>query len=222
MPTQPDDVLKLEYELIGCELHDGPCQYIASAQMLLEALRHQGTASAHDDGRRLDMALRFLERAGVELRRLIRGVHPLQLHDTRVSAIVERLNDENKMDSGPEIEWCLDAEFDEFPNDLRVATLRILQECLTNVRRHSRTSKVLVGITQDDRSVSIQVQDWGIGFDVEKTRPECLGLNGIRQRARLLNGTMTIESRPGGGTCIAVDLPFRVQDTPADTNPPHN
>ena len=58
-----------------------------------------------------------------------------------------------------------------FHNDLRVAILRILQECLTNVRRHSRTSKVLVGITQDDRSVCIQVQDWGIGFDVEKTRP---------------------------------------------------
>ena len=222
MPTEPEDALKLEYEVIGCELHDGPCQYITSAQMLLEALRHQGTASTHDDSRRLDMALRFLERAGVELRRLIRGLHPLQLHDTRVLAIVERLSDENKMDGGPEIEWCLEAEFDELSNDLRVAILRILQECLTNVRRHSRTSKVLVGITQDDRSVCIQVQDWGIGFDLEKTRPECLGLNGIRQRARLLNGTMTIESHPGGGTCIAVDLPLRVQDAPADTNPPHN
>ncbi len=121
MPTQPEDALKLEYELIGCELHDGPCQYIASAQMLLEALRHQGTASTHDDSCRLDTALRFLERAGVELRRLIRGLHPLQLHDTRMLAIVECLSDENKMDGGPEIEWCLDAEFDELPNDLRVA-----------------------------------------------------------------------------------------------------
>ena len=214
MPTEPEDALKLEYEVIGCELHDGPCQYITSRKCCSKRYAIRGQHLHMTTAVVSTWPLDFSERAGVELRRLIRGLHPLQLHDTRVLAIVERLSDENKMDGGPEIEWCLEAEFDELSNDLRVAILRILQECLTNVRRHSRTSKVLAGITQDDRSVCIQVQDWGIGFDVEKTRPECLGLNGIRQRARLLNGTMTIESSPGEGTCITVDLPLRMQTNP--------
>jgi len=219
MLPQPEDGINLEFELIGCELHDGPCQYIVSAQMLLESLRRQGIASSHNDGR-LDMTLKLLERANVELRRLIRGLQPLQLDEIRWLTMVERLNDENAMDGGPKIEWCLDADFDGLPNHLKAPILRILQECLTNARRHSMTSNVLVGITQDERSVGIQVQDWGIGFDLENIQPKSYGLNGIRQRARLLNGTITIESHPGGGTCIVVDIPLRVQDTPADTNCP--
>ena len=123
MPTEPEDALKLEYEVIGCELHDGPCQYITSVQMLLEALRHQGTASPHDDGCRFDVALRLLERANLELRRIIRGLQPLQLHETRWLTIAKRLNDENAMCGGPEIDWCFDAEFDGLPNHLKVPLL---------------------------------------------------------------------------------------------------
>jgi two-component system sensor histidine kinase DegS len=182
--------------------------------MLLESLRHQTVTSSRDNDRRLDMALGVLQRAEVELRRIVRGIHPLQLNDTRRVAIVERLREENEIAGGPEIEWYLDAEFDEFPNTLRVAILRILQECLTNVRRHSMTNKVLVGVTQDDMSISIQVQDWGVGFDLETVQPKCYGLNGIRQRTKLLNGTVNIESCPGGGTCITVDLPLRTQSNP--------
>jgi len=211
MSTQPEDALKLEFELIGCELHDGPCQYVASAQMLLESLRHQGATFSRDNDRRLDTALGVLQRAEVELRRIIRGIHPLQLKDTRKVAIVERLNEENEIADGPRIEWCLDVEFDKLPNKLRATVLRILQECLTNVRRHSMTDKVLVGVTQDDTSISIQIQDWGVGFDLETVQPKCYGLNGIRQRVKLLNGTVNIDTCPGGGTCIAVDLPLQTQ-----------
>jgi signal transduction histidine kinase len=214
MPTQPEDVLTLEYELISCELHDGPCQYIASAQMILESLRHQGAADASDNDHRLDMTLGLLQRAEMELRRVIRGIHPLELNDTRKAVIVERLREENQIAGGPKIEWCLDIEFDKLPSNLRATVLRILQECLTNVRRHSMADKVLIGVTQDDTSVSIQVQDWGIGFDLEAARPKCSGLNGIRQRARLLNGTVNIDTCPGGGTCIVVDLPLQTQINP--------
>jgi two-component system sensor histidine kinase UhpB len=219
IPAESADGAKLEYELIGCELHDGARQYVASAKMLLESLRDEQNDSLDGDPRRLDMALGLLERADKELRRLIGGLQPVQFQDTRALAIISYLSDENEMNSGPEIEWCLDSEFDELPNHLKLPVLRILQECLANVRRHSMTRRVLVGISRDERSVWLQVQDWGVGFDPNKPRPECHGLNGIRQRARLLNGTVTIESRLGEGTCIVVEFPLQVHKAPAGTNP---
>ena len=69
IPAESADGAKLEYELIGCELHDGACQYVASAKMLLESLRNEQNDSSRGDPRRLDMALGLLERADKELRR---------------------------------------------------------------------------------------------------------------------------------------------------------
>lgn len=219
MLSQPEDILRLEHELIGCELHDGPCQDIAAAHMLLEALRREQCDFSGEVGR-LDAALELLERANVELRRLIDGLQPLQLCDARLLTIIERLSAVNEMNGGPEIEWCLDDGCDELPNHLAVPTLRIVQECLANARRHSMATRVLVGISQDDRSLSIQVQDWGVGFDPDKPCPSCHGLSGIRQRASLLHGTVTIDSRPGEGTCILVELPTEMRHAPAGANPP--
>ncbi len=115
--------------------------------------------------------------------------------------------------------WCLDPELDELPSHLKVPILRILQECLANVRRHSGARRVLVGVTQDDESISIQVQDWGIGFDQGSIGPDCHGLNGIRQRARLADGTVTIESLLGKGTCIVAEFPFPEHIAPAGVDP---
>ncbi len=214
MPPLPEDTARLESELIGCELHDGPCQYIASAKMLLEALRHEGIRSTGGDGKRLDKALELLERTNQELRCLIRGLQPEQINETQAWAIAKWLSDENAALGGPEIEWCTDSTFDACPDHLKLPILRIMQECLANVRRHSMTSKVLVGITQDERSVCLQVQDWGVGFDPDEPHPGCHGLEGIRRRAKLLHGSVTIESRPGEGTCIAVEFPLQ-QPNPA-------
>jgi signal transduction histidine kinase len=214
MFPETEDLLQLEYELIGCELHDGPCQYVALAQTLLKSLPREGAGSSPGNDRHLDMALGVLQQAELELRQIIRGIQPLQPGDTRKAAAVERLRNENEMEGGPEIEWCLDAEFDELANHLRVTILRILQECLRNVRRHSTSNKALVGVTRDDTLICIQVQDWGVGFDRESVQPNCCGLNGIRRRAKWLGGTVNIDSRPGGGTCVTVELPLRARNKP--------
>jgi signal transduction histidine kinase len=217
MPTKPTDLRQLEWEQIGNELHDGPCQYIVSAQMLLEALCLEKDDSPDGKGHRLDMAMELLRQANAELRRLIRGLQPLELSDTPTRAIVERLSDENELSAGPEIEWCFDVEFNTIPSHLKAPLFRILQECLANIRRHSKTSKALIGVTQDEQAIYVQVQDWGVGFDPGKTGSQCLGLKGIRQRAQLLGGAAYVTSDPGRGTCVTVELPLGVQDMPTDT-----
>ena len=91
---------------------------------------------------------------------------------------------------------------------LENAIYRIIQEGLTNARRHSKSDKVRISLVQEDDHVRIEIEDWGIGFDTGSVKGNVYGLIGIRERARLLRGHATIESKQGGGTRIVVELPL--------------
>jgi signal transduction histidine kinase len=218
MIGNPSNQPAQEYELLGTELHDGACQYILSAQMLLEAFRHSHSV-ADGDGRNLDMALELLARATVELRRLIHGLQPLRVTGECIEACLQRLIAENQSCGGPPVEFYHDGDFAQLPQPLVVAVLRIVQEALANARRHSKSPKVLLGLTRDEDCVSLQVQDWGLGFKADRVRLDCYGLKGICHRVALLGGTATIDSRPGQGTCITVEIPLTAASATSEGNP---
>ena len=88
------------------------------------------------------------------------------------------------------------------------ALYRITQESLTNARRYSQSERLRVQLTKREDHVRIEVQDRGIGFDPETVEADCFGLEGIRERARLFGGRATIDSTPGKGTLVVVELPL--------------
>ena len=73
--------------------------------------------------------------------------------------------------NGPDIEFCDDLAVDGFQPEFQGAVLSIVRELLLNVRCHSKSKNVLLGLTQDDGNLFVQVQDWGIGFDPENVHP---------------------------------------------------
>lgn len=77
----------------------------------------------------------------------------------------------------------------------------------SNACRHSMSENVCVSLSQRRDRVRIEAQDWGVGFDPKAVRESRCGLAGIRQRARLLGGKCSIQSRPGQGTQVVVELP---------------
>ena len=89
---------------------------------------------------------------------------------------------------------------------------RIVQEALTNARKHSQSERIRLAIVQQDNEVRIEVQDWGVGFRLEQIGDQCFGLHGIRERTRLLGGRTVIESSPGQGTTIVVEMPLVAPD----------
>jgi signal transduction histidine kinase len=123
----------------------------------------------------------------------------------------------------PAIECLINDHFDSqvvrFEHHLRSERLtpllegvlfRICQEAITNAMKHSQSPAVQVRLRQDHAWVRLEVIDQGIGFDPDQRNfSNSFGLRGIRERARLLGGHAMIDSAPGHGTRVAVELPVR-------------
>jgi len=91
---------------------------------------------------------------------------------------------------------------------LENSVFRIVQECIANACRHSKSKKVKVELTQEDDQLRIEVHDWGVGFDVKRVKEGHFGLEGIHERARFFGGHAVIKSAPRKGTDVIVELPL--------------
>jgi PAS domain S-box-containing protein len=98
-----------------------------------------------------------------------------------------------------------------FAPEIETVVYRLIQEALTNVARYAGVSDVTVRLWSDQEMFGMQVEDQGVGFDAEAALASnaSSGLAGMNERVRLLDGYLTIESAPGAGTCIVVELPLR-------------
>jgi signal transduction histidine kinase len=98
------------------------------------------------------------------------------------------------------------------PLEIGVCLFRVLQEALHNVVKHSGVKRVEVRLTEQSNQVHLMVSDSGKGFDAESTmQGQGLGLTSMRERVRLVNGTIAIESKPMSGTTIEVRVPLEAQ-----------
>ncbi|WP_439682508.1 PAS domain S-box protein [Cupriavidus oxalaticus] len=102
----------------------------------------------------------------------------------------------------------VDADVSE---QVAIAMFRIVQEALSNVVRHANATAVHIHVARAQDQLELQVQDNGVGWDKLSANDEprkSLGLLGIRERARLLGGTVAVDSAPGEGFCLAVKIPY--------------
>ena len=116
------------------------------------------------------------------------------------------MNEKNRL-KGAKIEYYSRVVFDRLAPILENAIFRIVQEALTNACLHSKSDRVRISLVQRDDRLQIKICDWGVGFDTRSIRENRFGLEGIRQRVRLLGGKCRIRSRVGRGSRIAIELP---------------
>jgi signal transduction histidine kinase len=159
-----------------------------------------------------DAAMTVLRQCYREVQRLTAMVRPLLLDDLGLVAAVAELVKEHDGQDGLRIEFVPQTDFDRLEVVAEVALYRIVLEGLTNARKHSRSAKARIELIQHAERIRIVIQDWGIGFDPNEISKYHFGLQGIRERARLLGGTATIEATPGKGTCVTVDVPLLERD----------
>ena len=202
------DLHEHERQLIAYDIHDGFAQQLTGALFRLQGFRETLANNPTEAWKGFDSAVQLLCRAIDETRRLISGLRPPILDEMGVSEAVQYLIYEQRKDGGPEIDFDHDMTGERLPPPLENAIFRIVQESLNNACRHSRSDKIRVSLARRDNRICIDVRDWGIGFNPSAVAEQRFGLQGIRERTRLLEGSVAIESTPGQGTHIAVELPL--------------
>jgi len=203
------DVYENHRQLIAYEIHDAVVQPLTASLMNLEATVRGLPPPCTEEAREGFARVMALVREGIaEARRVMGGLRPPLLDEAGLLPALEYLVAEIAKDPSLEVDYASDVQFDRLASPLETALYRIVQEALTNARRHSQSRRVRVRLLQQGRRLRVEIQDWGVGFDPEKVDHSRFGLKGIRHRAELFGGSTTIESRPGQGTRILVELPL--------------
>lgn len=197
-----------ERQLIAYDIHDGLAQYLTGAIMQLDVADQQRSLNPTEASKAHDAGMLMVRQSLAETRRLISGVRPPILDESGIVAAVAHLVYEHRGRNGPKIEFRSKVDFGRLDPVFENAIYRIAQEGLTNAWKHSNSKKVCLGLIQRGDHVRVIIQDRGVGFDPKIIQEGRFGLEGIRQRARLLGGKALIDSTPGKGTRIIVDLPI--------------
>jgi signal transduction histidine kinase len=196
---------------LGFDLHDGPLQEFAALAADLRLLRAQIDEAPLDVVRgRIDDALGLLGSVERHVRDLARSVDSSALVGR---PFAELLRDEvsEAAAQGLAVAVRVDGHVDSCTPSQRIALLRVVHEALTNVLRHSGAESASVVVQASGTQLSASITDDGQGFDVDRVREEAaragrLGLVGMRERVRLLGGTLELTSREGGPTTVRATI----------------
>lgn len=198
---------------LGCDLHDGPLQELVA---LAEDLRHaRNQVAALLDGTDKQRVGGRFDDLDARLASLDRGLREIA-HSIRSSSAVERplehvLRKELEVfdhDGSIRAELAVDGDTASLSASQKIALFRVVQESLSNARKHSHAANVRVRLYMALGYVSVTVSDDGRGFDVAHARRKGrLGLSGVVERVRLLGGDVEIESAPGRGALVRATLP---------------
>ena len=194
---------------IAHELHDGTAQVLAyvgvKAQAVREYLRQGRTAEAEEQLEELRAAAHNLQ---VETREAILGLRtplsPDQPFAAALRHVIERWQDQ----SGTPSELIADEDLQLDP-EVKLQLLRIVQEALANVRKHARASRTRVELRRAEGSVTLSIEDDGVGFAAggSSSSPGHFGLSTMRERASRMGGVFHLDTSPGHGTRLWIQVP---------------
>jgi signal transduction histidine kinase len=201
-----------ERKTISRELHDEVGQLLTGLRMELGTLSHY---EPDDEFRkRLESVKGLAEEALRSVRNLALLVRPSMLDDLGLEPALQWQAKEFSRRCGVPVSVNIEGKLDNLPEALRLCLYRAIQEAMTNCGKHADASRVTVIVKQDDARVIASVQDDGRGFDALLQTPG-LGLMGMTERVRALQGRMSVASEPGRGTLISLELPARLDPNPS-------
>jgi two-component system, NarL family, sensor histidine kinase UhpB len=190
---------------IGRALHDEAGQTLTAIALEVERAANEGPPAQRE---RMAALAAQLHASLDEIRRISRDLRPEALDDLGLINALIALTSRADRQSGVRIERRLSAQLPPLPTELELVIYRVAQEALTNVLRHAQASRCLIVLERNDGEVELRVSDDGVGMPPSRVNAQTIGIEGMRERALLGNGTLDIESHPGRGTQVTLRLPF--------------
>jgi signal transduction histidine kinase len=197
---------------VARELHDGAIQALYGLEMRLEGLRRRATLTAADQKEVADIQ-EVVRGEAMAVRELMHALRPIELDaNEKINDVLVAIVERFRRESGISARLVVEGDALALRPEAALELVRIVQESLVNVRKHSRARNVLVRLTQDGSSHRLIVEDDGCGFEFagRLSAPELdarrAGPAIIKERARILGATLAVESAPGVGARIELTL----------------
>jgi signal transduction histidine kinase len=209
-----------ERRRISRELHDEAGQSLVCIRLQIEMLEQSLPEDAAEWRSKLAEARDLTEKTILDMRRLIADLSPAVLEQLGLGAALRQLVTRFRRSYPCQVNLKI-GNFDGLPKKLEIIVYRLVQECCTNIAKHSSATRVNILVSSADGVLRLQVRDNGVGFKMAD-RKESFGLSGIRERVALLGGKFEAVSYPrnGGdtnkarrtGTEIRIELPIALEE----------
>lgn len=199
-----------ERQRIARELHDDTAQRLAGLMLLLRVASQ--IEDREERERRIEQVREEISETAEAVRRIARGLRPPALDEVGLGAALDLLVRSLRRAHSLDIELTAARTGDRLDADAELALYRIVQEALTNAVRHAGASRIVVSLQEDEGAVRAEIEDDGRGFTIDRDYGDDgrgLGLVGMQERARNAGGILEIDSAPGTGTRVRVELPVR-------------
>ena len=200
-----DQVRESERKRLAREIHDDLGQKLNLMRYEVALMSNQTQKSLAETSAKL---LKQIDEVIDSVRAIVSDLRPAVL-DLGLVAGVEWLTQDFRRRTGLVCQLNLGCADIDLVDARATTVFRIVQESLTNITRHAQASQVRIDLDQRDHFIHISVSDDGIGIPAEALRkPGSMGIAGMRERVRLLNGEISIASQPGHGTALSFTIPL--------------
>ncbi len=172
-------------QLMAYEIHDGLVQYMSAALLHLEGINDKKDKLSTKSTAALELATHLIRRSIGEGRRVMSGLRPPILDEAGIVLAIAYLVAEQASPNELQIDFTHRVSFERLEPLLEGTIFRIVQEALTNIRRHSKASRAEVKLSERNGMIRVEVRDWGVGFDPALVSKDRFGLEGIRKLRRV-------------------------------------
>jgi len=208
-----------ERQRLARDIHDGPAQSLSNIVLKSEICEKFLETDVKKAKQEIKELKQFARSSLKELRDIIFDLRPMSLDDLGLLPTLQGYVSKYSEETGISIELDLFEHNEEINSVVQVVVFRIIQETLTNIKKHAKANRIDISMQINDGILKTTISDNGVGFDYDRrqklnkddVREAGFGIYGMRQRAELLKGKLTLESQLGKGTTIVLDLPTQIK-----------
>lgn len=197
------------------ELHDGPTQTISAIAMRLNFVRMmlQKEQESHKVEEEVEKIEELARKTTQEVRTMLFTLRPVVLETQGLAAALEQYADRLRQTERLTVEVDPGSYESQLSKEAESVVFAVVEEAVGNAKKHADADRILVRLRVDTHLFTVEIQDDGVGFDVESAqrRREAghMGLLNMEERAELVGGRCSFQSQPGAGTIVRVDIPLR-------------
>ncbi len=208
LSVHAEKVREEERAHIAREIHDELGQQLTGLKMDLSWVAKKMDSNVTGTKEKITEMVSLVDETVKSIRKIASELRPGMLDDLGLNAAIDWQIHEFQKRSGIECTYHTNLKDQKFEKNISIGIFRILQEALTNVARHSKATRVNCDLITENETLQLTVADNGSGMITKNNSEKTLGLLGMKERALMMNGELTIESKTGNGTTIHVIVPL--------------